>query len=56
MAMQAAGNVDAFMLGMTRYAKEHGHSSVVLATQGVPARPAHAGHTRPLDAPKRPEF
>lgn len=39
-AMRSLGNVDSFMLAMTRYAREHGHNSIYMANAGVPGVPA----------------
>lgn len=39
-AAQANGNVDSFMVALQRYAREHGHSSMVLNMLGVPLTPA----------------
>jgi hypothetical protein len=36
---QAKGNVDSFMIAAARYARQHGHSSVVLSQMGVPTTP-----------------
>lgn len=36
---RCAGNVDGLMIAVQRYANEHGHSSLVLKTMGVPLSP-----------------
>ena len=38
-AMRAKGNIDAFLLGMTKHAREHGHSSMFLNLLDVPTTP-----------------
>lgn len=38
-AAKANGNVDALLIGIIRYAKEHGHSSAYLSLLGVPTTP-----------------
>lgn len=38
-AFQAAGNVDALWMGIRRDAELHGHNSVVLSLEGIPAKP-----------------
>ncbi|WP_439398758.1 hypothetical protein ACRQ5Q_15280 [Bradyrhizobium sp. PMVTL-01] len=38
-AMRSNGNVDAFLLGVTKYAQEHGHSSMFLNLLNVPTTP-----------------
>lgn len=38
-AMRCLGNIDSFMMAMTRYAQEHGHNSIYMDRLGVPATP-----------------
>ena len=39
-AIRCHGNVDSLMMWVARYAKNHGHSSVVLSLMGVPTERA----------------
>lgn len=43
-AAQANGNVDGLIMGIMKYAREHGHNSICLHQLGVPAKPAEAVH------------
>ncbi len=38
-AAKANGNVDALIMGIMKYATEHGHSSACLSILGVPVKP-----------------
>lgn len=39
LAAQANGNVDSLWMAICRYAREHGHSSFMLAKDGIPTTP-----------------
>lgn len=41
-AMRAAGNIDSFLLGVSKHAQEYGHSSMFLNLLGVPTNPKKA--------------
>lgn len=38
-AMRCRGNIDTLFIALAKYAREHGHSSVVLQQMGVPTDP-----------------
>lgn len=44
-AIRSAGNVDALIMALMKYATEHGHSSMCLKQLGVPTSPVPNGES-----------
>lgn len=51
MAARCHGNIDALIMGIMKYARAHGHSSIFLKQLGVPLNPPVLG----ADAPTQPK-
>jgi len=46
LAASCGGNVDAFWMAVQRYARKHGHESIFLHQQGIPAVPNGNKHRK----------